>query len=493
MDDNMKKSFLKNIKNENGFTLIEFSMVALIAGIFIAGAVFIYSQYRNHIFNLETMENVEMSTTEISTFFGRRGRYPIPANPTLGPGDIGLSGEEYGEAVDLIAAGITFPLTPADCPNVEALGIKCVTNGAHDVNGNSVEDEVVLIGTIPIKTLADESTNKSEFRQYHGFDGNKNKLTYAVTAEMTNFSYSIDNPANPSNGAIVLWDEDGNPIVDPSHPLVTDTGQFAAQFLVLSGGKNGRGVYTVEGEMVGDCKISSGPMVGTDPVPGFAGGGTIDTEIENCDGNDAIFVSALKNDSATDFYYDDIVRPAIMNNQVIWRSAISSTYGNAVYNANSGQVAVGNSNEDASAMLEVTPNIGQAAIGAESRIQAEGGFCGTTISGDENDCLDPEFLGGNLGSPGDNDRCPAGEIVKSIENNTVTCEPFFTNAISFDCAPETTNTVTYPVGVPYTGALQSWDLNGNYVNDQKFARGFKVKKTGGVISLESVTCETLTL
>ncbi|MCB9991723.1 MAG: type II secretion system protein [Rhodospirillales bacterium] len=381
---------------EAGFTLIEMALITIITGLLFAAVVRLYGNYLANEDRRETVENLSVTLAALDEFYGTQGRYPCPADPTLGPGDV------------------NFGLEDCACP----AGIACLPDLVFTSAGNNRDvdndgnDDPVMIGAVPVQTLIDNIFD-TPFVSEHGNDGYNMKLSYAVSALMTNPVFTLQNPANPNMGAISVKDKLGKDAVDP---------EGSAHYVVFSHGVNNVGAYTKEGDYMGGCFIPAT----TNPIPpGFTPSlsGSIENEKENCDNNDAIFIKEIQSMANTNDYYDDILFIGMNLSTSLWRNSLFQ--GNEVwlYNTNLGDVGVGNTNPTAA--LEVTGD-----LKTESYTQSEFDYC-DSATGVE--CLDPVFLGGTTTPAAQN--CPNGEAAIAIENNALVCAPVFSSLpAGIDCS-----------------------------------------------------------
>ncbi len=377
--------------NSSGFTLIEMSIVMMIVGLAIAAALPSIKTYKNSKDSIRTHENMDLAQEVLREYYGLNGRYPCPANPNLPQND-----PNFG--VESCRALITDP-----CP----VGLTCTTIGSRDANGDGNNDPV-LIGTIPARTLAD-SALFAEFQIVNGQDGFLMKITYAVSELMTDQGFTVSNPANTQLGAIGLKDEFNQDIINPAD---------SAHYVLVSHGDNSRGAFTMDGNNVGDCTVAAILPLAPPPPGNNIGAAGIEIEKENCDNNDAIFAKGLRSLGTNDNYFDDIVLFNAITANSLWRqSNFSPPTESYLYNTNFGAVGIGLN--DPTSKLHVSGN-----VRTETGIIADGDYCAL----DASDCLLPEALAGTAMTP-----CAAGEIATGIENNNLVCVPLFGGAISFTC------------------------------------------------------------
>ena len=354
----------------------------------------------------------------MNDFFGTYGRYPCPANPGLDMSDTLYGHEIYMDPADINNAGTTscdLPCTNSGASNGDELddsgtpiGVKCVNVGTRDLDGDSVGD-YVMIGVVPIKTLARDIDPNIRLDGDLRFDGEGMQITYAVTEAMTDPSLSINRPANPNGGVINIIDEANRDLTIPPS---------SGHYVILSHGENSKGAYTDSGARTDNCFVGSGPPAPA-PTGSNVGASGIATEIENCDDNDGIYVKGLLSLAEGDDYFDDIVFYRAKSTSALWRRSNTAPVGEAwLYNTNLGRVGV---NNDAPAFeLDVNGN-----VKVEGEVAARDDICASGVWPIANpttdpECLKPEFLGGDMTVSGN--ICPAGQIATGIEKNKLVCE-----------------------------------------------------------------------
>ena len=242
-------------------TLLDISILLMVVGIIMGPLMHAYKVDQEDRMYNNTEAAVGDAQTAINEFYFLNGRYPCPANITLGPDD----------------------------PNY---GVESCPAGAPDPDG-------VIEGGVPFATL--------KVPVEYALDGFKHKLTYAVTQAQAD-----NNPPgafifNKTGGRIVVsgYLEDGE---DACTTTITNSAVIFANtvlpngdanpaggghFTLISHGETSVGAYTAEGDLIEAC-----------PNPANT------TEAENCDG-DAQFFSN-QNDCAASMgnnaqFYDDYV------------------------------------------------------------------------------------------------------------------------------------------------------------------------------------------
>jgi len=420
------------IRPESGFTLIEMAIVTSIFGFLMVAALQIY---RMSIIDRQytvTKENMTLTQDAIREFYGLMGRFPGPADPTLVPGDIG-----YG--LEMVRASVT-----AACP----AGIVCQNTGTRDADGDTVNDPV-LIGSVPVVTLSTYNDNRLvPFQEVSGRDGFGMKLSYAVTDNMTRGD--IVSPANPNLGAINVRDENNQSLTEL---------ESSTLFVVISHGKNKVGaIPRIGSNVVEDCSFPSAATPGDPPPSGFnPGTAGIKVDRENCDLNDAIFVSGLRTLADTDAYYDDLIYITTNASNPIWRKSLNSPIGLTwINNTNLRFVGVGTN-------TPVEPLHTTGDIRAEDTAIADNGFCDYNGEPVGRQCMQPSFVAAPAPATAPVDhakKCGPGRIATGIEDNELVCKDLFSATLNFNC----------PSGPP-----------------QQFVTGFRVDSSG-ILVPGSVTC-----
>lgn len=265
------------MRNQKGFTLIEIAIVLIIVGILIVPLMRMYHIYKQDRLWNETKSNVVLAQAALTNFYFDNFRYPCPADPTLGPGDL-----NYGKE---------------DCAGVTA------TTG-RDADRDSTNDGV-LVGALP---FADIGISQHEMQ-----DGWNRKLGYAVTTRLTNMMTFDDRL-----GAVLMVDENN---VDLIPPPAAPAPASAAHLSVYSHGEDGRGAYTVSGALYRAC----------------AGAG-VSADRENCDNDGTIMQSRRGLSMAlTSQYYDDYADYMMSTTSALW-SQIPSTPD--IMNRNTGNIGI---------------------------------------------------------------------------------------------------------------------------------------------------------
>ncbi|MCD8493845.1 MAG: hypothetical protein LRY36_01450 [Alphaproteobacteria bacterium] len=231
-----------------GFTTLEMAIIVIITGLMIASSAQLYDQFMKR-YRLEiTKDRISEIKDAMNEYITLTGRIPCAARL-----DLPLSDPDFGKETDCTATAIP--------------GTFDTTGRVDPVSGTA---SPVRIGAVPVKTLseafADPSLNPSgknvlKISSEHAFDGWGNRLTYAVSAQMTT---SAENYTK-NNGGIQIIDTTGNDLTNPPQ---------TALYVLVSHGPDSAGAYGREGTLVSAC-----------PAP-------TSMEAENCD-NDGTFRRSL--------------------------------------------------------------------------------------------------------------------------------------------------------------------------------------------------------
>lgn len=382
------------------------AILMIISGFFMTAALQFWNNQQTVKRYRSTVERMELTQEVVNEYFVRFGRYPCPADPRLSPGDAG-----YGEAA--CRPDNSAPCAAGWPPN----GPKCVSMGARDADDDGASDRV-LIGALPFATLSSGATGlTTPFAVAEGFDAYGNVLSYAVTENMTDQSYTYSRPVKPRLGAIEVRDANNRSVVTP---------EGIAHYVIFSHGPTAEGAYTREGNRIGNCFV---PGITSVPPGGFNPGTPgMQVELENCDNNDAIFVKELRSFADTDEFNDDILFYGVNMQDQIWRNSTFAPVGDQYYyNTNLGYIGVGTINPGAPLHIAGAT----ATMRVETASNADLGFCDLAgppdiAAGDsptQGDCLDPAFLAGDLEEGTGGFACESGHVATGIEENELVCVP----------------------------------------------------------------------
>ncbi len=395
--------------NHDGFTLVEMAMVLILFGLISSTVMVGLSLYLSDRTQSRTIEAMKKSKTAVFLFQVDQRHYPCPADPTLGPGDAG-----YGVA-DCTGANI-ITMMGRDTGNDDGNGDPCDANG----------DVPILIGALPFATMQDPdgniNTNDAPYEEFvtaHSMDGWGSKLTYAVTRDLTDYpgAPSFDHEA----GGICIIDENNVNLLD-----IAGT----AHAVIVSHGENAKGSFSETGGYIDDCVDLAVPGEATAMI-------TLPfDERENCDHEEAsvesisTFMVGVRNNVQAD-YNDDYVKFIVSNVSSIW------TYTDVIFNDNG---TPGDPTDDFQINQVANTNGGNIGLGVDEPkeqlhlqgdIQADEmhveGLCDSSGA----DCMPPEVIAGEVADM----KCPAGQVVTTIEQNKVTCiNPFPASAFT-PCPP----------------------------------------------------------
>jgi len=270
-----------------GFTLIEMTVVLVIASIIIALGLSLAKPFFAEKQKQRTVDAVKTIEQAMADYFAKYGNYPCPAPLTTQRNDAA-----DGRATDCNVAAI-----PA---------------GVYEVDGRNAMP--VRIGTIPYRDL--------EIPVDATIDAQLNRLTYAVSVPSV-IAYDDSSDPAMNTGAIDIVDGSGNSLLD-----IPGT----AHFFYFSHGRDGKGAFTEAG-------VPYGTACG-------AAGSSIDSE--NCDfadpaTADATFAALRIEQLGTGAtYYDDVSTYSLLvdgNEDGLWQRGTPNT--DDIYNLNDEAVIVG--------------------------------------------------------------------------------------------------------------------------------------------------------
>lgn len=424
---------LNAIKKENGFTLIELTLVLIFSGFVGLTIASFFKHYTEGQRRQTTIDNLELAQNALAEYYGMEGVYPCPADPTLSGSD-----PNYGVAQCRNYADPGFD--PNACTNLPTPNISCTTDASRDADDNGASD-VVLMGVIPFKTIYD-TIREVPFTNAERQDGYGRLFSYAVSETMTNSAnYTTQNPAPAGLGTIRIVDENDRVLTDPPD---------SAHYALYSHGDNGRGGYAASGRQIDDCNVTliSGPP-GPPPPGSSVGDGTIDVEFENCDYNDAVFVKGIRSVGANSNYNDDIVLFETQGFRPFWLRSRVPGHSNSIYNTNLGNVGIGEDNPQYKLHI-----VGD--LVSETATEATDGYCDSTNT----TCVDPDFLGGT------GDECPDGEAAYAIGDNELKCRSVNWTIPSKSCTPNADGDDTFLRGVSNLGNIVCCTAGTNLCNIQ---------------------------
>ena len=289
----------------------------------------------------------------------------------------------------------------------------------RDANEDGNDDRI-LVGGVPFATILHPNpaigVPTRDFSEADAFDAWGKKLTYAVSELMTDAGY------NENYGAIDIVDEHGQTILEVAQ---------TAHTVIISHGPNGVGAFTADGQLTENCSLGITEDTDGDGEPDAQPGvpaayTTNPDETENCDMNDARFMSGLYSERTSSFY-DDMMTYQLIKSSSIWVPSglvfdDNGTPGNPaddieilqVSNTNPGNIGLGT--QSPTEMLEVVGDIQAMQILADQYCDSAG-----------QDCMSAEAIAGTGMT------CPNGQVATGIENNSVRCAPAFSGPVVGTC------------------------------------------------------------
>ncbi|MEZ0261271.1 MAG: type II secretion system protein [Alphaproteobacteria bacterium] len=414
---------MRQSKNLQGFTLIEFAIVITISGLLMAAAIQIYYVYLQSYYYRATIEKINTISTSISSFTSVNSRLPCPSDPTIPLVPDKTTGAVPTDQSGMENCAIFAALAINTC---DATGSYCKMDGARDTLADSetVNMDPIYIGGLPYKTIksglelgfisgplmggcfseadgtpadcdADSDGNidagvylpgQADFEQVNmsdALDPWGYQFGYAVTEAVTNKATY----GKGLYGAIAVQTEDGVSLLSP---------QGNANYVVISFGDNHKGAFTSYGKK---------------PIPCTAG----TTDAENCD-NDSLFVSGLRVMGPGADYYDDYIQYSSVTISSIWEFV--GTGSDDIFNVNVGNVGVGTT-ADPTEKLEVNGGVRVTAGGAALQDR----LCDQTGG----NCWSPDLLAHpQSGTFNNNNACPTAaagfvNVMVGLQNGAVQC------------------------------------------------------------------------
>jgi prepilin-type N-terminal cleavage/methylation domain-containing protein len=362
--------------SSRGYTLVELSVVLLIAGLFVASGLQVLKIYRVD----KAMRTTDVTMTSLmlglQQYLEANGHYPCVAPLDAARGTAG-----YGLPTDCDDTSVAVG-TCAD-------GI-CVEESVNTVDVGGTPTYVrVRRGAVPFRVL-----NRSEDKAY---DGLGHRIEYVVTERLA--SPTLLGEFDPEDGGITVLTAGATPPT-PALPGMT-------HMLLISRGTNGAAAYSYDGVQTSPC-----------PATGV--------ERENCNTantvpeNQAIYVSGVHNLEESN-YFDDIISYRAAVNRPLWKATdLSKTDITDLVVAGGGVGAAGDINPGYVPKLD--------ALGAQGDIRAQGEFHLSGLLCDRNGlgCFSPDKIGG-AGMA-----CPnPGEVMIGIQDG----QPLCVAATSNSCPP----------------------------------------------------------
>jgi prepilin-type N-terminal cleavage/methylation domain-containing protein len=232
---------LKKLKN-NGFTLIELSVVLILAGIIIASALVAYRLEIERRSITTTKKNLEIANTAIVEFQKTNGFYPCPAS------------------------GTDTSARAGDCFNSSGTGFKRI----------SIASQVLRMGIMPISS---RDKNGDIVQLIHGeksFDGFRRRIVYAV---LENHAKNAETFSAAGKGLITILN---------SNDISGTPASTSSYYVLFSAGPDGSGAYTPSGVLYTPCSSS-----------------TVDSENCDDDAVFVDSIGGARNLSGSNNHYDD--------------------------------------------------------------------------------------------------------------------------------------------------------------------------------------------
>lgn len=410
---NDQKQYRNNHKDA-GFTMIELAVVMAISGmvmLLIANYVRIYTINAKQE---KTIEHIELAQSALKEFVGLNGRYPCPANPGLGPGDVNYGVErcrDYNDDAHHFG----------DCDDLAPEGeIVCTRREARDGNDDG-RDDAVVIGILPFRTLAN-NVDDTPFREAQKADGFGTMFSYAVTEHMT--QGTLENPVNPRTGGIRIVDENNISVV--AVRMINDDGDLVivrddtAHYVLFSHGDNALGGWSNQGERISNCFNSALDIDGDGALDEDEVVAGNRSEIVNCENNDAKFIKGIRIMADGNQYNDDTLVFGIEGIVPLWKRALVNDPGEArIYNTNVGNVGIGT--DDPGFQLHIVGDV-SAQGGVAADLDSGAAYCDSSVNDDdERPCLAPEFFA-QIDATGTSSACNnPSQAAYAIQENTVEC------------------------------------------------------------------------
>jgi Tfp pilus assembly protein PilE len=390
------KRLLSSLKtrapNEKGMTLIDVSIALVVIALIAYPLVKEYDRSVMRQKNAQTSDAVLRAESAVQLFFFNNGRYPCPANPSLGRDNANYGVSAYGLS------------------EVDGTISTCL-----DSDGNPLEeDEDIIQGMVPFKTL--------KLEEKSAYDVWGNRLEYAVSVSMARSSFNEEEykKTNP---------DDGSPAHPNMQPYISLTAFSDADhsgtintpvihYLIFSYGLDGAGAYGYEGGV---------------PVAACPDDSVL--EAENCDGDGEFFLADRSEVEGNNYYDDVMIGRGKDDFPGIFKGLPNDAMRWTPENPNTGQVRdksykVGLGFEDVEDIQHALDVNGDIHIGEDGAVQT-----GSLCKEDESDCFAPIVL---AGSKTDEDGQQVGYIwcetgigfASAIANSDASCDAASVNYFS---------------------------------------------------------------
>ncbi len=231
--------------HKHGFSLIELSIVFVVIGILMTGALTFVSGYTKGHQIKETRMKLQAIEQALIVHVRKYGHIPCPASRTT----------QRGTA--------SFGVSPTPC-NTAPPG------GTVDVNAGKVR-----IGMVPVKRLG--------LPEDHAFDGWGNRITYAAIRDLAvdKDTYNAYTTTD-TNGIIIIQDGNGNQLYPADDKNIN-------AYAIISHGSDGKGAFNRIGQVVNACNSAA-------------------KDGENCDADSLFFDMPINDGDTESTYFNDYIR-----------------------------------------------------------------------------------------------------------------------------------------------------------------------------------------
>lgn len=296
----MRKQPPQRPGRQAGLSLIETTLLLLIVSLLLLPLLKLIEIRRTAHRYDQTQGNLTTVASALHQHVQRNGRYPRPAARHLAEGDA-----DFGRETSLALGDLPFCAGGGET-------LPCSTIRMRPGGPPAL----ILIGDVPFAALGLESAA--------AVDGWGGKLTYAVTADLTEAAFFDDN-----GGGIRIVDADGD-----DHEGANGNAHFA----LVSHGVNQRGAFSIAGRLIAPCVT----------------GAEARADVENCN-NDGAFNSNFAEQvteigvaynrqhavAESPAYYDDFLRFSLSAPGDIWGRSRVSSLSPDVFKRNRGRVRIG--------------------------------------------------------------------------------------------------------------------------------------------------------